>query len=152
LGVGIGLLATDAVQGPLSIAVLLLGVFAFGHLLVDDFWHNSPSGAEAEEKDTNGAGDFASAFRDTAAIYISTPGVVLGLLAVFGEHLHRETIRVASIALAVTLLLGVVVQGLLVGGVPSDEARLAFLGYFLNVLLWALALGTLCVALTIVYS
>jgi hypothetical protein len=147
LGVGVGLLVSHAVQHALSVAVLVLGGFAVGHWLVDVVWNKVGSNGVAGTNE-----QFVSGFRDTAAVYISTPGIVLGLLAVFGQDLGREPIHVASIALAVTLLTGIVVQGLLAGGVPSDEPRLAFLGYFLNVLLWALGLGTLCVALAIVYS
>src|SRR5437868_10706133 len=97
---------------------------------------------------SNGAvgSELAGAFRDTATIYISTPGVILGLLAVFGDHLHQTTLHLASVALAVTILVGIVLHGLLVYGTPDDEARLSLLGYLFNLLLWALALGTLCIA------
>jgi hypothetical protein len=59
---------------------------------------------------------------------------------------------VASAALVVTILAGIVLHGLLVYGTPHDEARLSLLGYLFNLLLWSLALGTLCIALAIVYS
>jgi hypothetical protein len=149
LGVGIGLLVSHAVEHPLALAVLLVGVFAAAHLLLERTWSTLP-----EVEASNGAvgSELAGAFRDTATIYISTPGVVLGLLAVFGDHLRRTTLHVASIALAVTILAGIVLHGLLVYGTPDDEARLSMLGYLFNLLLWSLALGTLCVALAIVFS
>jgi hypothetical protein len=146
--VGITLLASHVGERPLDIAVLLVGAFAAFHFAVEALWSGLP-GTPSGEADT--APDLAAAFRDAAVVYISTPGVVLGLLAVFGEHLRRTTLHVASISLAVTILAGIVLHGLLVYGTPKDQPRMALIGYLFNLLLWSLALGTLAVALAIVY-
>jgi hypothetical protein len=135
-------------EHSLDLAVLLLGVFAGAHLVIEKLWVGLPSSGSG----SSGGSDLSGAFREAAAIYISTPAVVLGLLAVFAEPFRSTTLQVAAVALAVTILLGIVLHGLVVLGTPTDEARLTLLGYLFNLLLWALAFGALAIALAIVYQ
>jgi hypothetical protein len=85
-------------------------------------------------------------------VLVTTPGVVLGLLAVFGTTGTLTTVvKVATVALATALLLGIVLNGLVsmqdIGNPPrSTVIRLMF-----NLTLWALTLGILGIAMGVVY-
>jgi hypothetical protein len=83
-------------------------------------------------------------FNAVANVLVTAPGVVLDLLAVFGTTgVLTTVVKVAAVALATVLLLGIVLNGLVsmkdVGNPPrSTVIRLMF-----NLTLWALALGIL---------
>jgi uncharacterized membrane protein len=149
LATGGAVLASNELERPLAFAILLLGGFILAHLIVEELWVKLTLKASP---DTSPANDEAgAAFREAAMVYISTPGVVLGLIAVFEKNLPRDTLRVGSLALATTILAGIVLHGLVVFGVPEDVQRRALVSYIFNILLWSLGLGVLCIALAIVY-
>jgi hypothetical protein len=149
LATGGAVLAAHDLERPLAFSILLLGAFIAVHLAIEAIWIKlTPVAQDGEQAIETDAG---AGFREAAMVYISTPGVVLGLIAVFEKNLPRETLRVGSLALATTILVGIVLHGLVVFGVPEDAPRRAVIGYLFNVLLWSLSLGVLCIGLAIVY-
>jgi hypothetical protein len=126
-------------------AVFLLGVFILFHFVIELIVDLLPVRAGRDEQVPN-------PFDAVAPVLVTTPGVVLGLLAVFGtEGTLTIVVKVAAIALATALLLGIVINGLVsmqdIGNPPrSTVIRLMF-----NLSLWALVLGVLGVAMGVVY-
>jgi hypothetical protein len=125
--------------------VLLLGVFILFHLLIGWIIVKLPIRAGRDETVTD-------PFNAVATVLVTTPGVVLGLLAVFGTTgTLTIVVKVAAVALAAALLLGVVLNGLVsmqdIGSPPrSTVIRLMF-----NLTLWALTLGVLGISMGVVY-
>ncbi len=126
-------------------AVLLLGVFIIFHFVVGWIVVLLPVRAGRDETVPN-------PFNAVATVLVTTPGVVLGLLAVFGTTgTLTIVVKVAAVALATALLLGIVLNGLVsmqdIGNPPrSTVIRLMF-----NLTLWALTLGILGIAMGVVY-
>jgi hypothetical protein len=125
--------------------VFLLGVFILFHFLIGWIVVLLPIYAGHDEQVPN-------PFNAVANVLVTAPGVVLGLLAVFGTAGALTTVvKVAAVALATALLLGIVLNGLVsmqdVGNPPrSTVIRLMF-----NLTLWALVLGILGIAMGVVY-
>jgi len=129
----------------LHYTVFLLGVFILFHFLIGWIVVLLPVRGGRDEKVPN-------PFNAVASVLVTTPGLVLGLLAVFGNTGTLTTVvKVAAVALAVSLLLGIILNGLVsmqdVGNPPrSTVIRLMF-----NLTLWALTLGVMGIALGVVY-
>lgn len=142
--VGVVLIASPRVDDPLGLALVLVGAFIVAHLSTEEYFHRIRK--EFEATPDTGLRDFASAF-------VSTSGVILGLLAVFGDQEFSLTIKVGIGALVADILIGVVLIGLLLAGASNDDQeawnliRLVF-----NVALWAFALGLLCIATALIYT
>jgi hypothetical protein len=125
--------------------VLLLGVFILSHFLIERIVILLPVHSGPGEVVPN-------PFNAVANVLVTTPGVVLGLLAVFGTTGSLTiVVKVAAVALATALLLGIILNGLVsmqdIGNPPrSTVIRLMF-----NLTLWALTLGVLGIAMGIVY-
>jgi hypothetical protein len=141
---GAVIIAASRADEPLGVALLLVGAFILAHLGIEEHFHQLREDFEA--KPDAGLREFASAF-------VSTSGVILGLLAVFGDKEFSLTIKVGIGALVADILVGVVLIGLLLAGASDDDQpawnliRLVF-----NVALWAFALGLLCVATALIYT
>ena len=125
--------------------VFLVGVFILFHFLTEWIVVKLPIRAGGDETVPN-------PFNAVATVLVTTPGVVLGLLAVFGTTgTLTVVVKVAAVALATALLLGIVLNGLVsmqdIGNPPrSTVIRLMF-----NLTLWALTLGVLGIAMGVVY-
>jgi hypothetical protein len=160
----------------LSWTVRLLGLFILGHLLVEllaialAHWHDPSSTQQASQSQaampvaavlnralSEGWGPPPDAtppnpFSAMSNILTTTPGVVLGLLAVFGgTDILTATLKIASVSLTAALLLAIVLSGLvaMVGATEPPLSRLVRVLF--NVTLWALALGLLGIAMGLVY-
>jgi hypothetical protein len=144
-------------EKPLGVAVLVLGGFILFHWGVEALFMHVRS-------DYNPPVD--SGMRDFASSFIATSGVILGLLALFGDKGVKltSTLKVGVVALAADILLGLVLVGLLLagadpGGTPTaggettqpDQKALNFIRIVFNVALWALSLGLLSIAMALIY-
>lgn len=147
IGIGNSSIASTRAQPDPALhwAVVLLGVFILFHLAIETIMVKLPIWTGHDEKVTD-------PFNPVANVLVTTPGVVLGLLAVFGSSGTLTTVvKVAAIALATALLLGIILSGLVsmqdIGNPPrSTVIRLMF-----NLTLWALALGVIGIAMGVVY-
>jgi ABC-type sugar transport system permease subunit len=145
LVIGAVLLGIGYSETALSVALLALGGFVLFHL-VTEAWFLSVR----ENKDYAPADD--SGLREFAAAFVSTSGVILGLLAVFGDKPFSLTLKVGIVALVTDILVGTVLVGLLLAGAAStDQKAWNLIRYVFNLALWALSLGLLCIALALVY-
>jgi hypothetical protein len=91
-----------------------------------------------------------SSFEAMGAALLSTPGVVLGLLAVFApKGLLTLTIRVSAISLAACLLLAIVANGLAAMKGAEDRPLSTLIRALFNVTLWSLALGVLGISMAL---
>lgn len=87
-----------------------------------------------------------------ANILTTTPGVVLGLLAVFGStNILTDTLKIASVSLTAALLLAIVLSGLVAMAGATEPLLSRLVRVLFNVTLWALALGLLGIAMSLVY-
>jgi hypothetical protein len=126
--------------------VFLLGVFIFVHWAIERIIVSLPVRGGRDETVPN-------PFNAVATALVTTPALVLGIFAVFGTGKTLTiVVKVAAVALAATLLLGLILNGLVsmqdIGNPPrSTVIRLIF-----NLTLWALALGILGIAMSIVYQ
>jgi hypothetical protein len=129
-------------ETALGIALLILSLFIVTHCEVEAAFQHVRTGFEPPAE--GGMREFASSF-------IATSGVVLGLLAVFGDHPFSTTIKVGIGALVSDILLGFVLIALLLSGPAPDDTRgWNFIRYIFNAALWALSLGLLCIALALI--
>jgi hypothetical protein len=160
----------------LSWTVRLLGLFILGHILIEllatalSHWNDGSSVGQSTQAPpltdvptilsqalSGGWGPSSddappNPFSAMANVLTTTPGVVLGLLAVFGSaELLTDTLKVASVSLAAALLLAIVLSGLvaMVGATEPPLSRL--IRVLFNITLWALALGLLGIAIGLVY-
>jgi hypothetical protein len=83
--------ARDSRKKPLAIAITVPGAFILCHTVVETTYHGVVQ--TYADSDIGGLRDFASAF-------VATSGVILGLLAVFGDKTPKApfTIKVGVIA------------------------------------------------------
>jgi ABC-type phosphate/phosphonate transport system permease subunit len=160
----------------LSWTVRLLGLFILGHVLVEllaialSHWHDSTSTQQASQAQatmpvdavlnralSEGWGPSQNAnpphpFSAMSNILTTTPGVVLGLLAVFGStDILTDTLKVASVSLAAALLLAIVLSGFVAMVGATEQPLSTLVRMLFNVTLWALALGLLGIAMGLVY-
>jgi hypothetical protein len=125
--------------------VLLLGIFILVHFLVGWIVVLLPVRAGHDEAVPN-------PFNAVATVLVTTPGVVLGLLAAFGTAGTLTTVvKVAAIALGTALLLGIVLSGLVSMADIGNPPRSTVIRLMFNLTLWALALGVLGISLGVVY-
>jgi hypothetical protein len=120
----------------------LLGLFILSHLGVDELLQK----VRTEYESTDGG------LREFASSFVSTSGIILGLLAVFGGHTFSLTLKVGIAALVADILVGTVLVGLLLAGPASNDQRaMNVIRYVFNIALWALSLGLLSIALALLY-
>jgi hypothetical protein len=137
-------------QGPaLRWAVGLLGAFIALNLILEllalALWNEQNAEAGAKEG--------SAPFRETAGVLVSTPGVILGLLAVFGAaRLQAVPVKVAAVSLTVAVLFGIVYYSLNAWPGATEGLFATVPRFVYHVALWALALGLLCVAMSIVFT
>jgi hypothetical protein len=125
--------------------VLLLGIFIFLHILLELIVFALPARTGDEEAVPN-------PFNAVATVLVTTPGVVLALLAAFGTTGTLTTVvKVASFALATALLLAIILNGLVSMQDISNPPRSTFIRLVFNLTLWALALGIIGIAMGIIY-
>jgi hypothetical protein len=125
--------------------VLLLGIFILFHLLVEVLVVALPVRAGQSE-------NVPSPFNTVANVLVTTPGVVLGLLAAFGNKGTLTTVvKVAAFALAAALLLAIVLNGLVSMQDIGKPLRSTVIRFIFNLTLWALALGIIGIAMGITY-
>ena len=153
---GAVLLATGVTETPLGVAVLVLGLFILGHFAIEAWFMHV-------RRDYDPPAD--SGMRDFASTFIATSGVILGLLALFGDERGSltPTIKVGIVALATDILVGLVLLGLLLAGADPggtatangktsiDQKAWNIIRLVFNVALWALSLGLLCIAMALLY-
>lgn len=144
----------------LGIAGLALAVFIFGHLAIEHRYlalRKAFQPAHDGDPDTlvTGTDDRqpVEGLREFASAFVSTSGVILGLLAVFGADDLSVTIKVGIGALVTDILVGTMLVGLVISAPDSaDQRSWNFIRYVFNVALWALALGLLCIGTALIYS
>lgn len=137
--------SSESPDPALHWTVLLLGVFILFHLLAEVVVVALPAGSGDEEPVPN-------AFTSVANLLVTTPGVVLGLLAAFGTTgTLTPVVKVAVFALATALLLGIVLNGLVSMQGISRPLRSTVIRFIFNLTLWALVLGIIGIAMGIAY-
>ena len=145
------LVLTSPGQQELALAVLLLGVLIFVQFLLDMIW-----GALRPE-----TGDslfvitgktYTEGFRQAAATLIGVPGVVLGLLAVFGKPPFPLALKVGASSLVFSLTISIILLLISSLDVPATKGPLVFLGYLVNTIFWSLALGLLCITAVLIFA
>jgi hypothetical protein len=145
LVLGLVLLLGGYGEKPLGLALTALGGFIFCHTAVETAYHRIV--ATFASSDEGGLREFASAF-------VATSGVILGLLAVFGDSTQTSplTIKVGVVALVSDILVGTVLVGLLLAA-PSDDDQRAWnlIRYVFHLALWGLSLGLLCISMALLY-
>jgi hypothetical protein len=120
-------------------------VFILSHLAIEWIITHLPATTGREERVPN-------PFNAVATVLVTTPGVVLGLLAAFGTSGTLTTVvKVAVVALAAALLLGIILNGLVSMHGISNPPRSTVIRLLFNLTLWALTLGILGIAMGIVY-
>ena len=72
---------------------------------------------------------------------------MLGLLSVFKDQMDAS-IKLASVALALGIIMGIVLYGLSVMP-PSRSRQTAIMSGLMNLIFWALGFGLLCIAFSI---
>jgi hypothetical protein len=129
-------------------AVGLLGAFIFLHQALEGIaLILARRGHEADRSGTSGP---SSSFESIGAALLSTPGVVLGLLAVFAPaELLTFTIRVSAISLAFCLLLAIVSNALVAMTGAEHRPLSTLIRALFNVTLWSLALGVLGISMAL---
>lgn len=131
---------------PLRWAVLLLGVFILAHLALEWIIIRLPKGSA--QKDVPTPNPFAA----TANALVTTPAVVLGLLAAFGTSGTLTTVvKVGAGALVAALLLSIIVGGLTSMSDVDQPPRSTAIRLCFNLTLWALALGLLGITMGLIY-
>jgi hypothetical protein len=143
---GLVLLIRGIGEKPLAIALTALGAFILFHAIVEYSYHAIVGGMY-------GTADEAG-LREFASTFIATSGVILGLLAVFGDTMPKSplTIKVGVGALVTDILIGTVLVGLLLApAAPGNQRALNLIRYVFNVALWGLSLGLLCISLALIY-
>jgi len=66
-------------EKPLALALLVLGLFVLSHTGIESWFH------AIRKPHSNDEDDGVSGFREFASAFMATSGVILGLLAVFGD-------------------------------------------------------------------
>jgi hypothetical protein len=136
----------------LALAVLLLGIVILGQLFLDLIWGNLGSEKSTESRQQVTAATYTKGFGQAASTLIGVPGVVLGLLAVFGKPPFPLGLKVGAASLVFSLVLSIMLLFFSSLGVPSDKGPLVFLGYIVNVIFWSLSLGLLCIVAVLILA
>jgi hypothetical protein len=160
----------------LSWTFRLLGLFIIGHLFIEllatalAHWRDASSTQQvsppkppldtaevlnralSEGWGPSPDGTPPNPFSAMSNILTTTPGVVLGLLAVFGNtDILTDTLKVASVSLTAALLLAIVLNGLVAMANATEPPLSRLVRVLFNITLWALALGLLGIAMGLVY-
>jgi len=177
--VGIALASASGVERPLAVTTIVIGFFILAHAVLDLIFMSLPPETRAEA--TGDQGDVAklvkaevsrqmgsflrsapgpdsprafAGFVESAGFYVTTPAVVLGLLTVFGSSSSPTvTLKVGALALAVTLLVGLVLHSY-VSTLTDDSNKFVkglIVPILFNLALWALSLGLLAITMSVVY-
>jgi hypothetical protein len=168
LQAALALLLLDKGDRPISFSLLLVGIFTLGHLLVDLFWArlwvNFPSSEVYTGTSANGnedgnpqtsvndeVADVTPAFRETVGLFVSTSGVILGLVTAFQDKVV-PALKAGSVSLAIAILLALILYGFVLHPLPPDgvEFRVA-VGYLFTLTMLALSFGLFSVAMSIVF-
>jgi hypothetical protein len=128
----------------LGLAVVLLAVLIGIQLLLDMVWSAFDTG-KGSPRQVITAKTYTAGFRQAAATLIGVPGVVLGLLAVFGKPPFPLALRVGAVALVFSLSVSIILLFLSSLEVPAEKGPLIFLSYLVNLIFWSLGLGLLCI-------
>ena len=140
-----GLHRVMVVDHALRWAILLLGIFILVHLAIETLVIILPQRPGDPENVPN-------PFADTANVLVTTPAVVLGLLAVFGTSgTLTNAVKVGAASLATALLLAIVVSGLASMTGIQKPPRSTVIRLLFNVTLWALVLGVLGITTGLIY-
>lgn len=136
-------------EKPLALALLALGIFILCHTGVESWFHSV-----RQDYETADQGEQVSGFREFASAFVATSGVILGLLAVFGDKTLKApfTIKIGVVALVSDILIGTVLVGLLLASPgPNDQRAWNLIRYVFHLALWGLSLGLLCIAMALLY-
>jgi hypothetical protein len=146
------LLAFSAVEEPLVLAIALLGVTVLAHAGIDILWARVSRPATPELSSVDDEAPLMEGLRQLATLYVSTPGVILGLLTAFDATL-TTTVKVGAISLATTVVTGMMLFGPLMAPISWKQyGALQMLAYLFNFAFLALAFGILCIALALAYA
>jgi hypothetical protein len=140
-------------SGPLALglALLVLGGLILCHCALDLYWasllrrspvQTPPPAGQPVPHETH--------FPEAAAFFVTTPGVVLGLLAAFTQGKFTLTLKVALLALAATIVLGILLHSLVISKPPAGGEPGFVVNYFFNFAFWTLTLGIFCIAFSYV--
>jgi hypothetical protein len=126
----------------LRTAIIILSVFILIELGVD---LQTPFGAGWKEKQL---------YESIAATMIGASGIILGLLAVFGQNTLTTTAKVGTVSLVVDILCGLILLPLIAeewatSSLSKLQAAVVLLVYTATE--WSLAFGLLCVAMAVLY-
>jgi hypothetical protein len=127
-----------------------------GHVGFDIIWakllKNYVGREEQRQPAPSTANEATPAFRDSAALIVTTSGFVLGLLQVFSdEDATTTTLKVGSVALAVAILIALVVFNTIVHTVPNSAELRVLLAYMYTSMFFFMALGLASVAMSVVF-
>ena len=138
-----------------SILAGLIGV----HLLLDRGWiqlvgntasATQPATGDNTETTPEADRDWGAAFKDGANLVITVEGVVLGLVFAFiTKGPSSAVVDVGAGSLAAGVVLGILLYSLAAGGVPNDWGA-AIASLMLNVSLYALAYGLICIVAALI--
>lgn len=137
---------TEVVDHPLRWAVELLGIFILGHLCLELLMIKLPKGTEADPA------NIPDPFASVGNALMTTPAVVLGLLAAFSTaDTLTPAIKVGAGALVAALLLAIVNSGLASMAEIANPPRSTVIRLMFNLTLWALTLGLLGITMGLIY-
>jgi hypothetical protein len=103
---------------------------------------------------TGGVGaspDVASTWGSFVGLIVSTSGVVLALLQVFGSGQFAFSLRLATISLVLSVVLGMLLFGLVVSAAPEGASAKAFRAFVFNLTLWTFGLGLFSIGWALIY-
>lgn len=132
----------------LSTALTLVGALILVHLVLECIhWKASVKPTSTHD----------SSLIEVATGFVAASGVLLGLVFAFAQRPVGVTLKVGVMSLASALLFSLLLTGILVQGRASRPGHWADvftveIAILFNLVLWALALGLLCVASTFIYQ
>jgi hypothetical protein len=130
----------------ITAALVSLAIVMLVHLAIDLVWEQLlKSGGMGRSP------DIAAAWGPFVGLIVTTAGVVLGLLQAFGTGHLSDPLKVATMSLVATVMLGMFLFGLVVSAAPKGAPAVVFRAFIFNVTLWALALGLLSISWALVY-
>lgn len=135
----------------LGLAVLLLGVFIAVQFVLDLIWGSLDTGTTGTRQQIT-AKTYTQGFQQAATTLIGVPGVVLGLLAIFGKPPIPLALKVGAGSLVLSLAFSLMLLFFSSLGVPTAKWPLIFLGWLVNVIFWSLSLGLLCITAVLLVS
>jgi hypothetical protein len=127
----------------LSAALYSLAVMMCLHLFIDLTWaHLLKSGGSGSSPNV------AVAWGPFVGLIVTTAGVVLGLVQVFNPGSLSVALKVGTLSLAISVMLGMILFGLVVSAAPNGAVPIVVRAVVFNATLCALSLGLLAVAWT----